>query len=333
VESQAHAADAGASAADEDRKLVVCYGYADLEGGIISLHPSQDGRVEEVAVQENDTVAAGAVLLRLDDRAARLRVDEAKAVLDEASARLAKAEKVPEQHLLKVQGQRAALEMARFRLASAQHTLTGRQAQLKEESLGRVRDSEVTVELVASTAQRVKEFEEVVRTEQYKLTELELQDPVVELQRVQAEVAAMRARWLQAERVLEDHTLRAPIAGQVLRTFVSPGELLGLSPKRMAIQFCPDRPRLVRAEVDQAFAPRVKAGLPVVVEDDSSAGTTWRGHVMRLSDWYTQRREVAEEQFQLKDVRTLECVIVLDPGQPPLRIGQRVRATIRRPEP
>ena len=52
-----------------------------------------------------------------------------------------------------------------------------------------------------------------------------------------------------------------------------------------------------------------------------------------ISDWYTQRREVAEEQLQLKDVRTLECLIVLDPGQPPLRIGQRVRATICRTAP
>jgi hypothetical protein len=77
----------------------------------------------------------------------------------------------------------------------------------------------------------------------------------------------------------------------------------------------------------------VKVGQPAVVEDDTSVGATWRGQVMRLSDWYTQRREVAEEQLQLKDVRTLECLIALDPGQPPLRIGQRVRATILRTEP
>src|SRR5215218_2330016 len=50
-------------------KLVVCFGYADLEAGVANLHPSQVGRVEEVLVRENDTVAARAVLLRLDDRA------------------------------------------------------------------------------------------------------------------------------------------------------------------------------------------------------------------------------------------------------------------------
>jgi multidrug resistance efflux pump len=332
-EATALAAGPAVTPAEDEKKVVVCYGYADLEGGVTTLHPTQSGRVEEILVKENDTVPAGGVLVRLDDRAARLRVEEAKAVLEEATARLAKAEKAPEQHRLKIQVQQAALEMARHRLAAAQHTLAGRQEQLKEERIGRVLDSPVTVELVASTAQRVKEFEEVARAEQFKLADLELQDPRVELQRVQAEVAAMRARWLQAEEVLKEHTLRAPVAGQVLRIFVAPGELISAQPKRMAVQFCPDQPRFVRAEVDQAFAQRVKIGQPAVVEDDSSFGTSWRGRVMRLSDWYTQRREIAEEQLQLKDVRTLECLIVLDPGQPPLRIGQRVRATIRRADP
>ncbi|HEY1377349.1 MAG TPA: HlyD family efflux transporter periplasmic adaptor subunit [Gemmataceae bacterium] len=332
-----HSGEAAAAAtivppAEDPRKIVVCFGFADLEGGIVALHPSQPGRVEEVLVRENDTVPAGAPLLRLDDRAARLRVEEAKAVLDEATARLAKAEKAPEEHRLKVKNQQAAVEMARFRLAAAQHTLTGRQEQLKGEAIGRYRDDPTTVELVASTAQRVKEFEEVARSEQYKLATLELQDPATDLQLARAETATMRARWRQAEELLGELTLRAPVAGRVLRILVAPGELISVPPKRMAVQFCPDRPRIVRAEVDQAFARRVEVGQPAVVEDDASSDVVWRGHVMRLSDWYTQRREVAEEHIQLKDVRTLECLIVLDPGQPPLRVGQRVRVTICRKE-
>src|SRR5262249_44590241 len=200
---------------EDDRKVAVCFGYADLEGGITSLHPRQAVRVEEVLVKENDSLPAGAPMLRLDDRAARLRVEEAKAVLDEAVARLSRAEKAPEQHQLKIKDQQASLDTAKYRLAAAQHTLSGRQEKLRQEAIGRARDDPTTVELVASTAERVKEFEEVVRSEQYKLTALELQDPVVDLQRVQAEVATMRARWRQAEQALDEHTLRAPSAGQV----------------------------------------------------------------------------------------------------------------------
>ena len=34
------------------------------------------------------------------------------------------------------------------------------------------------------------------------------------------------------------------------------------------------------------------------------------------------------EPLQFNDVRTLECIVTLDPDQPPLRIGQRVRVTL-----
>jgi hypothetical protein len=50
---------------------------------------------------------------------------------------------------------------------------------------------------------------------------------------------------------------------------------------------------------------------------------------MRVSDWFTQRRSMLQEPFQYNDVRTLECIVYLDPGSGPVRIGQRVRVTIK----
>src|SRR5262245_38964446 len=97
--STAHAAVAAPLRASEDeQRLAVCYGYADLEGGVASLHPIQSGAVAEVLVKENDTVPANAPLLRLDDRAARLHVVEARATLDKALAQLARLRKAPERH-------------------------------------------------------------------------------------------------------------------------------------------------------------------------------------------------------------------------------------------
>jgi multidrug resistance efflux pump len=317
-------------AARDAEKLVVCFGYADLEAGVTNLHPSQVGRVMEVPVRENDTVAAGSVLLRLDDRAAQNKVEEARAVLEEAIARLAKAEEAPEQHRLRIVEQRAMRNAAKYRLASAQHTLQGRRTQMRIESIGRKRDDPVTTEEVASTAERIKEFEEVLNEEETRLKALEAQNPEADVARVRAEVSTVRARLHDAERVLDEHTLRAPKAGKVLRIFVTLGELLTSPPKRTAIQFCPDEPRIIRSEIDQAFASRVVVGLPAVAQDDSATGPTWRGRVVRISDWYTQRRQVADEVLQLRDIRTLECLIGLDADQPALRIGQRVHVTILR---
>jgi multidrug resistance efflux pump len=176
-------------------------------------------------------------------------------------------------------------------------------------------------------------LEDAEKLEQQKLRALELRDPIIDVDHAKAEVDTMRARLHQAEQVLEEHMLRAPEPGRVLRIFVTRGALLNPQATRMAIQFCPARPRLIRAEVEQAFAGRVEVGQPALVEDDGRSGSTWRGHVLRLADWYTQRRWINDEQLQLKDVRTLECLIALDPGQPPLRIGQRVRVTISRAAP
>ena len=314
----------------EPEKLVVCYGYADLEGGVATLHPTQTGRVVEVVARENQEVAAGAPLLRLDDRAAHNGVEEARAALKEVDVKLAQAERGPERHRLRVEEQRGILQTARHRLSSAERTLAARQAFLRTEAIGRIRPDPVTTQEVASVAERTKEFQETVKLEETRLRTLQNEDPALEVERLRAEVATMRARLQEAERVLEEQTLRSPEAGKVLRVFVAPGELLSPGSERKAIQFCPDRPRIIRAEVDQAFAARVEVGLPASVEDDGGTGPAWSGSVLRISDWYTQRRQVAEERLQLKDVRTLECLIALDPGQPALRIGQRVRVTIRR---
>jgi hypothetical protein len=47
-----------------------------------------------------------------------------------------------------------------------------------------------------------------------------------------------------------------------------------------------------------------------------------------MSDWYTPRRSIIQEPLQFNDVRTLECIIQLDPDQQMPRIGQRVRVKL-----
>src|SRR5207302_9662744 len=50
---------------------VVCFGHVDVEPGVTALYPIQPGRVTEVLVREDDSVKAGTVLFRLDDRRAK----------------------------------------------------------------------------------------------------------------------------------------------------------------------------------------------------------------------------------------------------------------------
>lgn len=301
---------------------VVCYGYVDVEQGIASLSPLQPGRVAEVLVAETEEVAAGKVLLRLEDRQAKLRVEEAKAALASAQTQQELARQLPEQHRARLAQQKESIEAARRRRSSSQHSLIRKQQLLKAQ--------QISVEELAAAEEQIKEIEALERAAVQKLAELQVTDPAVEQARADAEVATYQARLAQAQQVWDECVLKAPGPGTVMRILVGPGDVIGTQPGKAALLFCPSKPRLIRAEVEQEFATRLAVGQSAIVEDDTAAGATWRGRVYRVSDWYTQRRAVFQESPLQNDVRTVECLIALESSQPPLRIGQRVRVAINR---
>jgi hypothetical protein len=55
-----------------------------------------------------------------------------------------------------------------------------------------------------------------------------------------------------------------------------------------------------------------------------NADWSWKGRVTRVSDWYSDSPTIPRRMARFTDMPTVECVIALDPGHPPLRIGQRM---------
>jgi multidrug resistance efflux pump len=299
---------------------VVCFGHVDVEGGVVGLSFTQPGRVGEVLVREGEDVAAGAVLVRLEDRLPRLRLAETAAALAAAEAQLAQARGVPERHRARRAQQRAALEAVRYQVSAARHALTRRQKLAGDEL--------IAAEDAAVAADQLGQLEALERAERARGDELERHDPPAEVRRAEGELAVLQARLEQARYALDECCLRAPRAGRVVCIQASPGDGVTGQPARPAVQFCPDRPRLIRAEVEQEYAGRVAVGQPARVEDDVLEDRHWRGRVVRLSDWYTRRRSPSLEPLQQNDVRTLECLVELEPGQPPVRLGQRMRVLL-----
>jgi hypothetical protein len=81
--------------------------------------------------------------------------------------------------------------------------------------------------------------------------------------------------------------------------------------------------------VDQEFVGRVAVGQRAEVRDDAvPAGPSRTGRVARVAEWFAHRRTILPDTPAFQDVRTLECIVHLDPGQPPLRVGQRVRVKL-----
>jgi putative ABC transport system ATP-binding protein len=299
-------------------RLVVCTGYVDVEGGVLSLYPTLPGRVAEVLVRENETVQAGAVLLRLEDQAARYAVQETEAGVQAAEAQFAEAQKAPEQHESVVTQQKAALTAIEHDLVAAR-LLTARKEQL-------VKGGHLAREEADASREFVKKLQASEQAEREKLHALKLRDPVQDVARAEADVLAKKALLNKARHALRECSLKAPRDGIVLRILVHSGEVLGASPKQPAVLLCPSGPRIVRAEVEQEFASQVVVGQRADVEDDArNADFTWKGRVVRISDWYAPRRTALPDGLPAQDARTLECLIQLDPNQPPLRIGQRVR--------
>jgi hypothetical protein len=125
------------------------------------------------------------------------------------------------------------------------------------------------------------------------------------------------------------YKVRAPAKGTILRVRTAAGELAGPQSPLIPIEFCPDEERLVRTEVLQDWANKVKVGQECDIRDDSISDKRWKGRVTHVSDWFTHRRSIVQEPFQLNDVRTLECLVSVDGGTQGLRIGQRLRVTIK----
>src|SRR5262249_48663312 len=300
---------------------VVALGYVDLENGVASLAPIASGRVAELLVRENDRVEAGAALLRLDDTQARLQVGEAKIALESAQEQSTTARKAPEQHAAKLEQQRAALEAAGQRTDAAKATLSRKRqvAKLKQ----------ISQEEITAADDQVRELQATALAESAELRELQLHDPAADVRRAELNVAAAQSKLDQTQHALDECTLKAPQAGSILRILVSAGDVLAPQSKQAAILFAPNGPRLIRAELDQEFAGSIAEGQSAVIEDDAPAGRQWTGHVLRIADWYHSRRTILKEPTPPLDVRTVECLIELDSGQPQPRLGQRVRVTVR----
>ena len=300
------------------------FGFVDVEGGVVPLYPllpaGQGNQVVAVLVEQNQHVTKGTVLFRLDDSFAKEKLKEAEKDLEIAKAQLAKALPLPKIHDKLIEQQKAALAAAKEDLKRAQAALEQIDEQLQKG---------VGSEKMRRAAQAsVNKAQEGIKGEQAKLDALQLQDPQQTVAEARGKVAAKTAQRDLARLALEKTQVVAPEDGTVLRVQVTKGELLGPQPRQAAIQFCPDGPRIVRAEIEQEFAGRVKVGQRALIQDDARISGEWRGRVKLISDWYTQRRWIMQEPRQFNDVRTLECIIVLDPKQPPLRIGQRVRVTL-----
>jgi multidrug resistance efflux pump len=304
---------------------VIGLAYVDIEPGISFLHPIQPGRVTQVFVQEGDEVKEGDLLLSLENTMARQRLEEAEAALDAAKHELSdNEESLPKKRQRAIEIQQAKLEAAEHHLEKARKGL-----EIQRKTFKNTKGQFGTEDDLALTESEVKSIEAAVKAQRAALEDAKDANPKGTIDRLRAQVRAKQAQRDLARQAFLECDLYAPADGIVLRLFATPGDVLGATSKTPAVHFCPDLPHIIRTEILQEWASKVQPGQVVYIEDDTRNGAQWKGKVARVSNWFSQRRFVLLEPFQYNDVRTLECIIYLDPGSRPLRMHQRVRVTIK----
>jgi len=300
---------------------IVAVGHVDIEQGITPLSPVQSGRVVRIEAKEGQAVKEDAPLLYLDDTAATLTEKDARIAVEAAWVRLEEASNLATQQGKRIAVQQQAIEAATrdVELARVQRD----KAQTRyEHKTGGSREDVDSAELL------IKKAEAALNGEKAKLALLKAQQPAHAVALAEQDLNAKMVDLDKARQAVKECVLRAPMAGTPLRILATVGEPLGPNPRQPAMFFCPASeisPRIIRAEVEQEFASRVREGQTARIQDDATGGGSWTGKVKHVSDWYTQRRSILLEPLQFNDVRTLECIITLDPNQPPPAIGQRVR--------
>jgi membrane fusion protein (multidrug efflux system) len=299
-----------------------------LQADNTPVSPKIAGYVATVAVDDNQSVKAGDLLVRIDDR-------DYKAALDQAAADVAGAEAD-----LKNLDAQIALQQSMIDQAAADVQVAGAALQFAGQDAGRyralVKDGYGTVQRSQQADSDLRQKTATVERQRAALAATKQQIAVLQTARLkdQANLARAQAALEQAKLNLSYTELRAPIDGAIgdrtvrLGQYVQPGtQLLTVVPMRQGIYAV--------ANFKETQLAHMVRGEQVTLAVDSFPGATVTGRVDSLapgtgSQFALLPPENATGNFT-KIVQRVPVKILIDPSSPlidRLRPGLSVIATV-----
>jgi multidrug resistance efflux pump len=296
----------------------------------------QSGMVAEVLVKEGQHVDAGAPLFRFDTTMPEADLKTAEEAVKVAQADVKAAETKKTELEIQVEAQQVAVDAAQTKADLALRTLDVYKTQYRETYKTNYQPDELERRLQAEP--RTLEYESAHKSavlakkaEEAKLSALKKTDAEVLVKKAEAGVGQARALEAKARSAVEMCTVKAKSAGVVEQINVSAGTVLGISTRITPLWLIPDGPRVVRAEVEAEFAHRVTPemyGRQVTIHDHNDPKLTYKGTFKRISDTFLTKRSGGENVFA-NETKVLEAVVEINEplpaGQPPLRVGQKVK--------
>lgn len=141
-----------------------------------------------------------------------------------------------------------------------------------------------------------------------------------------AALDAAQQKLAAAKLQLDASTLRAPVAGTIVTRQVAIGQSVSAASGQPLFELLPDRPHVVRAQLDVDAAGAIHRGMHAEVVMDSGSGPVYQATVQWVGQ-VLQTAGLTQDPLQRALANDVDCTLELAPakaGQAPLRIGQRV---------
>ena len=289
-----------------------------VRGQTTTISPQVSGYVWEVLVQDYEVVRQGQILVRIDDRIYRQRVEQARAALDAQRAILAN-------NAQSLESKKAGLAFADAAVRSAQAQLVRAQADQRRSS-ALVRDGWQSVRdgdlIRAALSQAEAGVAQAIAARDSATQDL----VAVGVNRggLNASVEGALAQLYEAEINLENTIVRAPQDGRLGDVGVRVGQYV--TNGTQLVFLVPPHP-WVTANFKEAQTARMAPGQPAWFTVDALEGARIDGHVERIapaagSEFAVLKADNATGNFT-KVAQRISVRISIDPGQ---ALGQKLRS-------
>jgi membrane fusion protein (multidrug efflux system) len=281
---------------------------AAIEGHVMPVAPQVAGRIARLAIQDNQEVRKGDLLLEIDPRDYEVRLSKAQASLAAASGRLeaAKAQVAVDQS--KIAQEKANVSAVEAEASRAEADLK-RYQNVESRAVARSQ-----VDLAATQARAARAQVEVARNKALG-AEAQLGLTKTSLQTAEADVQQSEAATREAELNLSYTKVLAPEAGRVTRRNAEPGAFV--QPGQLLMAIVP-RDFWVVANFKETQLAHMRVGQPVEIRVDTLAGRKFTGRIESFQSGAGARfsmfpPENASGNF-IKVVQRVPVKIVLDAG-------------------
>jgi HlyD family secretion protein len=252
--------------------------------------------------------------------------------------------RVDDRHLL------ATLAYQEAALASAKAQLARLEAQPRPEELppseAKVRVAEANRKLQLDQVQRIRQAysARAVAQEEYTQRQLAYEVAAQQLEQAKAEHALLEAgAWTHDKEVARaavlmaqaqiaqtrtelDRTLvRAPVAGEVLKVNVRPGEYAGTPPGQALVVLGRVQRLHIRVDINEHDIDRFRPDLPARAYTRGKARREYPLKFVRVEPYVVPKKSLTGDNTERVDTRVLQVIYALDPAPTtPVYVGQQL---------